>query len=218
MSSKYDTFWKANDLAGGLVEAIDSYKVGSYTFGRYGKFTVESADICVMISKLEGIAPEVDAVTWMNETTFRNYSESNPNAKNNPKDDFELYDVGPRQINVGMLRANLAVNYISIKGLDINKILGTKAPIFNGDPIENARCAARLLKRMGSAVIIGEKDGQRYQMFESIPWTSWQSVPDEIRNRRRVVAYTGPAARPGRLETWNKLSSMFKKFFEEYQK
>jgi hypothetical protein len=215
MASKYDKFWQANEQAGNLVETIDNYKVGNNTFGKYGRFTIESADICLLISKLEGISPEIDAHTWLNETTFRNYSESNPNTKNNPNDDFDKYDVGPRQINVGLLKANIAVNYISIKGLDLFKITGTKSPIYNGDPIQNAQCGARLLKRMGQGAIVGPN---KQIMFPPVLLQTWQTMSLDQKNERRVVAYTGPDARPFRLESWRVLGPMFKKFFEVYGK
>lgn len=210
MASKYERFWQANSLAGNLVETIDQQ------FGKFGRFTVESADIIGLVSTVEQVSPEIHAVTWMNETTFRNYSESNPNKKNNPNDDFTLYDVGPMQINVGILKANLSVNYISITGLDINKVVGNKGPIFTGDPIENHRCAARLLKRMGQGVIVGKKDGQKFTMFAPLTSQSWANLTLDQKNERRVVNYTGPEARPARLESWKKYGPMFKKFFEVY--
>lgn len=210
MASKYDRFWEANKLAGNLVETID------LQYGKYGRFTVESADIIVFVSTIEQISPEVHAVTWQNETTFRNYSESNPNTKSNPNDDFNLYDVGPMQINIGTLKANLGVNYISITGLDINKIVGNKGPIFTGDPIQNHRCGTRLLKRMGQGVIVAKKDGQKFTMFEALTSQSWANLTTDQKNERRVVNYTGPEARPARLDSWRKYSPMFKKFFEVY--
>lgn len=216
--SKYDDFWRANEAAGGLVEAIANEKAGNYTFRRYGSFTIETADVCTLISKLENLPPEMDAFTWMHETTFRNYSESNPNAKNNPSDDFDLYDVGPRQINVGLLKANILNKYISIKGLDLAKIIGTKSPLFTGDPIENARCGARILLRQGQSVIVGSKNNQKYTMFPPVALSTWTTMPLDEKNERRIVAFTGPEARPNRLASWQKFGPMFKKFFEEFQK
>lgn len=214
--NKYEKFWTAQTMAGNLVETITNEPVGKYTFGRYGKFTIETAEVCLLIAKLENIAPEMDAFTWMHETTFRNYSESNPNTKGNPNDEFDFYDVGPRQVNVGILKKNIARSYISIKGLSLEKITGTKGPLFNGDPVENARCGARILLRQGQSPIVGEKDGTRFVMFPGLTADEWKTLDKDLKMERQVVAYTGPAARPYRMESWKKFGPMFRKFFEEY--
>lgn len=216
--NKYEKFWSAQTAAGHLVETITNEPVGKYTFGRYGKFTIETADVCLLIAKLENVAPEMDAFTWMHETTFRNYSESNSNTKNNPNDEFSFYDVGSRQVNVGLTEKNIESGYISIKGLNWERITGTKAPLFNGDPIENARCGARILLRQGQSEIVGEKDKKRFVMFPALTASEWKTLDRDLKMERQVVAYTGPAARPARLESWKKFGPLFRRFFEEYQK
>ncbi len=210
--NKYDKFWAASTTAGNLVEAIYS------VFGKWGSFTIESAEFSLLMNTYEGIAPELFAFTWMNESTFKFYSEPNRNNKRNPQDLFDKYDVGGLQMNVGQLKANIENKYISIKGLDFAKIVGTKGPFFNGDPIQNSRCASRFLLRIGSAEIVANKDGKPFVLFPKLELQDWLKLSSDESNKRRAVAYTGPDARPFRLESWSKFGPMFKKFFEEYQK
>jgi hypothetical protein len=207
--NKYDLFWHCNDLVGNVVEEVDK------TFGKWGQFTIDSADFILRVNEVENVSPELLAVTWMNETTFRFYSEPNPNKKSNPNDDFDKYDVGPFQLNVGTLKANVANKYLSIKGLDINKILGTKGKAFNGDPFEHSLCAARFLNRIGQGEIVGGKE--REIMFTKLTQEQWSKLNLDAKNGRRAIAYTGPEARPYRMESWKKFGPMFKRFFDVYK-
>lgn len=210
--NKYDKFWKANELAGNLVQEINK------PFDKYGTFTIESAEFSLLMSRYENIAPELFAYTWMNETTFKFYSEPNRNTPRNPEDDFSKYDVGPLQLNVGWLRKNIDVGYINIKNLDFNKIVGTKSDLFNGDPIEHSRAASIFLLRIGQAEIVAKKNNQVYTMFQKLTPELWKVLSEDAKNGRRAVAFTGPEARPHRLAGWQKFGPMFKTFFEEFQK
>ena len=205
--SKYDRFWDANQQAGNLVETINAQ------FGKWGTFHVDNADFINELYRAEKCDRALLAVTWMNETTFRFYSE--PNQNNSP-DDFTKWDVGPFQMNVGLLHASIANQYLSVKGLDLAKITGTQAGsiLYNGDPWHNACIAARLLKRTGQQTII--KGKKREVMFWGVTAQSWAVMPEDTKNRRRAVAFTGPEARPFRLESYNKYAPMFTKFFEVY--
>jgi len=206
---KYDRFWTASAAAGNLVEAVYS------VFGKWGSFTIESAEFSLEMERLEKVSPELFAFTWMNESTFKFYSEPNRNEKRNPEDSFDKYDVGPVQMNVGQLKANIENKFLSIKGLDRNKITGTKGPLFNGDPIQSSQAASRFLLRIGRAEIIGPK---QKMLFSKVTAEDWNLTDEYIKNTRRAVAYTGPDARQYRLDSWNKFGSMYKKFFEEFKK
>lgn len=209
--NKYDKFWAANAAAGNLVEEVNKI------FGKWGTFTIESAEFSLLMQQLEQISPELFAFTWMNESTFKLYSEPNRNEKRNPEDSFDKYDVGPVQMNVGQLKANIANKFISIKGLDLAKITGTKGLLFNGDPIENSRCASRFLLRIGRGSIQARANGgEIYELYPSAV-ISWNSLDIDSMNERRAVAYTGPDARSYRQNSWKKFGPMFKKFFEEFQ-
>ena len=208
--NKYDKFWQANSESGDVVGVVSS------VFGKWGMFHIDAADFTLRIASLESIAPELFAVTWMNESSFKFYPEPNPNKKSNPKDDFDKYDVGPLQTNVGILRKNIENKYLSIKGLDLEKIIGTKSQEFNGDPIENSRLAARLLLRAGRSAIIASSGGNRFELFPALTSQQWAVMPSYQRMERQAVAYTGPEARPYRLKSWKQFSSMFREFFRVY--
>lgn len=207
--SKYDKFWNASASAGNLVEEVNK------VFGKYGAFTIESAEFSLMMQRFEGIKPELFAFTWMNESTFKLYSEPNRNEKRNPEDSFDKYDVGPLQMNVGQLKANIDNKFISIKGLELAKIIGTKGPLFNGDPVQNSQCASRFLLRIGRGEIVANRQGKSVVLFPKAT-TNWNDLSVDEQDARRAVAYTGPDARPFRLDSWMKFGPMYKKFFEEF--
>jgi hypothetical protein len=207
--SKYDRFWAANEKAGGLVEKIRAQ------FGKWGEFTIESAEISLLMKRLEGVSPALFSFTHMNESTFKIYSEPNKNTPRNPNDDFDKYDVGGMQMNVGILKANLNVKFFSIGDLDLNKIIGTKGNMFNGDPIQHFRAASKYLKALGRGQIVGPK---KVVLFEKLTQEQWDKLNEDVKNGRRAVAYTGPDARPFRTENWKKFGGMFKTFFEEFEK
>ena len=143
---KFSKFWIANShstngmIDGGVIKYVND------TFGKWGQFCIDNADVILLVSTLEKISPELLAVTWMNETSFRFYSEPNTNGH---FDNFTYHDVGPLQLNVGWLERNISVKYLNPVGLDVPKITGTMSNIFNGDPIQNLRMGARMLLRIG---------------------------------------------------------------------
>lgn len=204
--NKFDRFQLANQ-ASGIVEAVRE------TFGKWGEFHVDNADALLWMREIESVDPTLAAVTWLNETTFRFISEPNPNTERNPDDLFEMYDVGAFQLNVGLLYRNRDNKFLSLKGLDINKITGTKAPLFNGDFWEHSCAAARMLLRIGQGTITGPSESI---LYKATPLDQWATMSEVEKNERRVVAYTGPEARPYRLKSWHKFGPMFEKFFEVY--
>jgi hypothetical protein len=146
MTNKFDKFWKANLIAteqpsgNTLTDAIKE------RFGYWGSFEIDNADAILVVSKLEHVNPALVALTWMNETTFRFYSEPNMNGA---PDNFTKWDVGPMQLNVGWLLKNIQVKYLNPVGLDVLKVTGGKSNLFDGDPMENLRMGARMLVRIG---------------------------------------------------------------------
>lgn len=204
--NKFDGFQLANQ-ASGVVEAVRE------KFAKYGDFNVGAADVILLISETEKVDPALFAVTWLNETTFRTYSEANRNEARNPNDDFNLYDTGPAQLNVGTMKANIANQFLNAKGIDVNRAFGTKAPLFNGDPLENLRLGTRLLLRIGRGTITGPS---KTILYQAVSQERWATMSEAEKNERRVVAYTGPEARPYRLRSWQKFGSMFTRFFEVY--
>lgn len=167
----------------------------------------------LLVSETEMVSPSLLAVTFCNETTFRFYSEANPNTPRNPDDDFEKYDVGPMQLSVWQMRANIANRFLNVKGIDVDRALGTKSPLFNGDPLENLRLAARLLLRIGRGTIVGPSETI---LYPAVTPEQWDQLSEHGRNERRVVAYTGPEARPSRYRSWVKYRPMFDHFFKIY--
>jgi hypothetical protein len=203
LASKFDRFWEAAN-ASRVVEEVHQQ------FGKWGGFHIDNADVILEVSKLEKISPELLAVTWLNETSFRFYSE--PNINNQPNN-FSKHDVGPMQLNVYYTKADVQNKFINASGIDIGKALGTPSRMFNGDPKENIRFAARRLVRIGRAQIEGP---EKSILFPKLSVPDWESLPQEQKNLRRAVTYTGPEARPSRIKSWNKFSPMFKEFFEIY--
>jgi hypothetical protein len=130
------------------------------------------------------VSPEAISVTWLNETTFRFYSEPN---KNNQPENFDAWDVGPFQTNIFWTKGDLRVKRISAVGLTELGMFGHAVDVFDGNPMENGLAAVRRLKKMGKT------------------------------DEERVVAYTGPKARPSRLESWKEYAPLFQKFFSVYK-
>jgi hypothetical protein len=210
MASKFDQFIEADNS---IYPARLTLEI-SAKFGKWGEFHVDNADIILHVSKLENIAPELLAVTWLNETTFRFYSE--PNKNNSSM--FEKWDVGPMQLNVGYTWEDLRVQFFSDKNIDVLSAFGQATDLFSGNPMANIRIAARKLNALGRAEIIGSKNGQKFQMFPKVDMVKWKTLPEQEKNLRRAVLYTGPEARPSRLTSYNYFAPMFKKFFEIYSK
>lgn len=157
-------------------------------YGEWGHFTEDAAALIVLVSRLEAIAPELLAVTWMNESTFGFHPL--PNVNHDPGCPF-MFDVGPFQLNVGWTYRSVWVGEFSAKGIHYKEAFGTvflqDAP-FDGNPQANARMAARKLLAIKG--------------------------PDVA----RVVKYTGPGERQEhRLGDWRKYSPLFQEFFAAYK-
>ena len=201
--SKFDLFAEANSQSG-VVEKVRE------VFGKYGEFHVDNADVINQVSKLENVTPALIAVTWLNETTFRFYSEPN---KNNSTD-FMRWDVGPMQLNRRVTTQDINVGFISPKGLDISAAFGSGVDLFVGSPIMNIRLSARKLKALGRAVLIG-KDG--VVLFPKVSLVEWSNLTEADKDLRRAVAYTGPDARNYRQKSFETFYPLFTKFFSIYK-
>lgn len=204
--NKFDRFIAADNSVGPAKLTLE---IGA-KFAKYGTFSIDNADIILVVSKLEKIVPELIAVTWMNETTFRFYSEPNKNGQPN---NFDAWDVGPMQMNVGWTKKDLQVGFFSDKGINISRVLGTAADLYDGDPLDNLRLASRSLLARGRGTVAGPNNTT---IFEPVNIKMWERIPDDMKNLRRAVAYTGPDAREKRMESYQKFAPMFKKFFEVY--
>jgi hypothetical protein len=205
--NKFDRFWKANQDAGNLVEMIASSK-----FGKYGTFAIDNADIILKISAIEKVDPALLALTWLNETTFRFYSEPNMNGQ---PDNFQRWDVGPMQTNVFWTLKDIEVNFYKSEGIDLKAALGTSKNLFDGNPLENIRLAARRLNAGGRAYMSFQLDeGLRY--WEQLTPNEFATLPSREQSLRRAIAYPGPDARKGRLESYNQFAPFFRTFFQFY--
>jgi hypothetical protein len=217
--NKFDRFIAANKSVETWTERGDrsiltlTEEIQYSKFGKYGQFHVDNADTILYVSKLENISPELLAVTWMSETTFRFYSEPN---KNNQPNDFSKWDVGPMQINVGWTTKDIQIKMYSDNSLPILSATGGSNDLFTGDPLINLRLASRKLHALGRAVIIGKEKDNSFTMFPAVTPEQWKVIPEYEKNLRRALLYTGPEARPGRMESYNKFAPMFAKFFEVY--
>jgi hypothetical protein len=140
-------------------------------YGRWGHFHEEAARMIQTIAKEQAISPELLAVTWLNESTFGLYPKPNTNHYPDPM----KWDIGPMQLNRYWTKAERDVG--RIHAFDEFAVFGGVEPgdffddegqpvLFRGDPLSNLRVAAQRLRVMGGN--------------------------DHV----RVVAYTGPAARP----------------------
>lgn len=199
---KNEIFAEAMSVSGlqGQIEA---------DFKGWGTWTIGSADVCWLIANQEGIAPELLAVTWANESTFRDYCEPNTNGSDDPA----MWDIGPMQINRGIMQANIANKFINPKGIDIQRALDSTREIFIGDPLENLRLGARFLRRIGQGVITGPSETILYTKAVG---DDWAALEPKIQNERRAVAYTKPDSRPPRFASWSKYASMFQTFYKLY--
>ena len=187
----------------GLVGQVEA------DFKGWGRLSLDAADVCLMIALAEDVSPVLIAVTWMNETTFRFYSEPNTNHS----DDVSYWDVGPMQTNRGVIQANVANQFLNAKGIDLMTALASTHTMFVGDPLENLRLASRLLLRIGRGTITGPAETI---LYNKLTMEEWDTLDDNTRNERRCVAYTGPLARPARYQSWVKYAPMFDKFFKLY--
>lgn len=182
--NKFDLFWKADNTVALMMGTTLTKEVEESKFGHYGSFRIDNADFILSLSRMTQVSPEAIAVTWLNETTFRFYSEPN---KNNQPENFDAWDVGPFQTNVFWTKGDLRVKRISGNGLTELGMFGHAVDLFDGEPLQNGLVAIRRLKKMGKT------------------------------DEERVVTYTGPKARPSRLESWKEFSPLFQKFFEIYK-
>lgn len=214
--NKFDRFIEANNA---VYPANLTLEILS-TFGKYGVFHVDNADVVLKVSKLESVAPELIAVTWMNESTFRFYCEPN---KNNSRD-FRKWDVGPMQLNVGYTTADLDVGFFKADGIELSAAFGgsvftyvggDEKDLFDGSPVDNLRLGARKLKALGRAAIIGKN---KEILMEKVSLQVWAGLDEWTKNIRRAALYTRPDARNDRIASYTKFAPMFQKFFEIYSK
>lgn len=178
-------------------------------YGKWGHFTEENAKTIIKIADLEvGQGSKIVSIltmamlafTWVNESTWSFNTE--PNTNNKPYSPWN-WDIGPFQMNlhwtVRMIwQGDFSVKDLSWKGVwgpSFYEEGGIKPAAFNGDVVENGRCA---LRRMLS--------------------DRRQHGPLGFANREtmQTVLYTGPKAQSHRLKNWNKYGEDFKKFFEAY--
>jgi len=202
--NKYDRFWQANYEASDIVGQI------AQRWGHWGNFRIDNADVILRISNEELIAPELLAVTWVNESSFTFFCEPNTNKSPN---DFTKWDVGPMQLNVGYTTKDVEVKFINARGLDLGKAFGTPAEVFNGDPTENLRLGARKLLALGRAAVIGKGGAQ---IAEKLSVEEWKTTPEDVKNVRRAMLYTRPDARNARFDAYEQYAPLFKKFFEAF--
>lgn len=215
--SKYDRFWAANKAVETwtrsgergtltLTEEIDA------VFGKWGAFHVDNAETVLLVSRMEDVAPELLAITWMNESSFSFLVEPN---KNNQPDNFNKWDVGPMQVNVEYTLADIEVGFFSGAGLDVKAALGTPvgSTLFNGDILENMRLGARKLKALGRAGVVGKN---KVILLPKVTVEAWKTTDEDIKNLRRAALYTRPDARDARIGSYLKFATMFKTFFASY--
>lgn len=198
---KNELFTEAMSVSGlqGQIEA---------DFKGWGVFHISAADVIAMVAADEDVAPELLAVTVMNESTFRFYCEPNTNGSDDPYQ----WDVGMAQLNRGTIQRSIANQFISAKGIDIQRALDSTVTMFVGDPLQNLKLAARFLKRIGQGTIVGPSETVLYQSAVD----EWSTFEERYRNERRAVAYTGPNARPARYQSWIKYAPRFQRFFTLY--
>lgn len=197
--SSFDEALKINNLGDRIEEQ----------YGKWGNFTEENAKAVVKIVDLEiGQGSRVARITtmamlsftWMNESTWSLNPEPNVNEKHySPWN----WDIGPFQLNLQWTMRMIWQGDFSAKGLTWKGVWGEwfydedgiKPAAFNGDIIENGRCALRRL-------LSDRRQPGRFGFADQ--------------ETMRLVLYTGPKAQPSRLKAWNKYGEDFKKFFEAY--
>jgi hypothetical protein len=205
MADKYQRFWDANHAASDIVGQI------AKRWGHWGGLRQDNADVILMVSKLEKIAPELLAVTWVNESSFTFYCEPN---KNNSSD-FNKWDVGPMQLNIGYTSEDIKVKFVSGNNISLSRAFGNPTDLFSGDPIENVRLGAQKLIALGRAAVIGKN---KQELFPKVSVDWWKTLDEDTKNLRRAMLYTRPDARNWRGEIYLQLAPAFKKFFEVYGK
>ncbi len=159
-------------------------------YGRWGHFHQEAADLIVKVAQIEDIPPELLAVTWLNESTFD--MRPPPNTNRQPARP-EAWDVGPLQLNILWTYKSVWIKEFRADGLHFKDVFGdinedTAPGPFAGDPLANARMAARKLFSIRG---------------------TWQD---------KAVKYTGgnEARREHRAKDWNKYAPLFSGFFNTY--
>jgi hypothetical protein len=168
---------------GTLINEIDKL------YGKWGAFHREAARLILFVSRLEQVAPELLAVTIMNESVFSFFPE--PNTNNKPEDPTE-WDYGICQLNYRWLLADINVKYINPGGISVYEVFGEpytpegKPSFFTGNPVANARMGARKLLRIGKT------------------------------DEERAVRYVGPKGREWRLKSYQEFAPRFKSFFDQY--
>lgn len=157
-------------------------------------FSEQAARLVQQVSGETRASPELLAITWMNESTFK--LRPLPNA-NGFLDDVQRWDVGPFQLNVLWTRKCIIKKEVRPRPehLMFGTLEAGRPEAFNGDPLENARMAAdRLLARHGDWKKLG------YQSLEEL----------------QAVVYTGPLAQPHRLISYRTFAPGFKQFFRYF--
>jgi hypothetical protein len=184
-------------------------------YGEWGYFTRESARMILIISQWEAIAPELLSFTWMNESVFSFHPEPNKNLVNEVPSPFSGWDVGPLQINVRLTKDDINVKFVSDKGLTEFGMFGSESfPFFDGNPMENARIAARRLKAMGRAELRNDK---KEVVYPKVTIDQWKQLSEFEQNQRRATAYVGPRGRNWRSKSYMEFAPLFKKFFSLYE-
>lgn len=177
---------KTNGL-GSIIEA---------QYGRWGEFTKDAADLIVKVSMAEDVPASLLSVTWMNESIFA--FNPKPNTNKQPTRP-EAWDVGPFQLNVLWTYKSVWVREFRPDPLHFDAVFGkeffiigpddvrTPAP-FTGDPLANARMAARKLFSIKG---------------------DWEA---------KAVKFTGgdEARQKHRSSDWKKYSPLFSEFFQKY--
>lgn len=178
-------------------------------YGKWGHFTEENVKAIVKICDLEvGQGSKVVSITsmamlaftWANESTWALNPE--PNTNKHPSSPWN-WDIGPFQLNLQwtmrmIWQKDFTTNGLTWKGVwgqTFFAVDGVSPVAFNGDVIENGRCALRRLL----------SDNRQPGRF---------GFPDK--ETMQLVLYTGPKAQPLRLKNWDKYGEDFKRFFEAY--
>lgn len=198
MTDKYQRFRVAN-------EATNLTALLAETIGKWGTLHIDHVEVALHVAKLEGISPTLLTHAWQNESAFKFYPEANTNNS----DDEDHWDVGSGQTNRRVIKASIANQFLSVKGIDLLAALSSTREMFTGDPIMNLRLSARLLKRIGRGTITGPSGTVLYKAAQG-------TLPEDEWDERRAVAYTGPDARPARLRSWQKFSPLYDRFYAIY--
>lgn len=177
-------------------------------YGKWGHFTEENAKTVVTVANSEASAWRLPAAslmamtafTWVNESSWSFSPEPNTNGK--PTSPWN-WDVGPFQLNLQWTCRMIWQRDFSTAGLTWKGVWGESfyredgitPNAFNGNVIENGKCA---LRRM----LCDQRQHGKLGFAD--------------RETMQVVLYTGPKAQPLRLKNWKKYGEDFKRFFEAY--